>query len=77
MKEYLYYFANQEVASGKLDFENIMKFYNDSEGNMYSVIDEKFFSDFLINYPFDLDFVPDKPFYFHLISFIFPSFIFV
>lgn len=59
MKEYLYYFANQEVASGKLDFENIMKFHNDSEGNVYSVIDEKFFSDFLINYPFDLDFSND------------------
>lgn len=56
MKEYLYYFANQEVASGKLDFENIMKFHNDSDGNVYSVVDEKFFSDFLINYPFDLDF---------------------
>ena len=59
MKEYLYYFANQEIASGKLDFENIMKFQNDTDGNVYSVTDEKFFSDFLINYPFDLDFTND------------------
>ena len=56
MKEYMYYFAIQEITAGNLNFENIMKFSKDQDGYMSSNLDEKFFSDFIINYPFDLDF---------------------
>ena len=56
MKEYLGYFANHEIKNGNLNLENIMKFEKNSDGNIDASVDEKFFSDFIKNFPFDLDF---------------------